>query len=112
METKEAVVILSALGQSTRLDTFRLLVRSGTDGMPAGEIAAGMGVPRNTMSAHLAVLARAGLISSERVGTRILYRPHLSCLASLTAFLVQGCCNGEVEKCEPLLSEIMGASSD
>ncbi|MET0241094.1 MAG: metalloregulator ArsR/SmtB family transcription factor [Sphingobium sp.] len=106
METADAVTILSALGQPTRLDTFRLLVRTGTQGMAASDIAGEMGVPRNTMSAHLSILARAGLVESERAGTRIFYRPSFRRLAGLTSFLMEGCCGGREELCEPMLTEI------
>ena len=106
MESTEAVLILAALGQRTRLDTFRLLVKAGQDGMAASDIAASMGVPRNTMSSHLAILARAGLVQSTRIGTQITYRPDLSRLTGLTAFLVEGCCGGQPEQCEPGLSEL------
>jgi Helix-turn-helix domain len=62
MDNIEAIVALSALAQATRLDTFRLLVKKEPGGVPAGELARLMAVPQNTMSAHLAILARAGLV--------------------------------------------------
>ena len=65
MENAEAIIALSALAQATRLDTFRLLVRREPDGIPAGELARLMEVPQNTMSTHLAILARAGLLRGE-----------------------------------------------
>src|SRR3546814_820546 len=61
METESAITALSALAQATRLETFRLLVRHEPEGLAAGDIARSLDVPQNTMSAHLAILARAGL---------------------------------------------------
>ena len=66
MENETAVLALAALAQSTRLDAFRWLVKHEPDGLAAGELARKLSVPQNTLSAHLAVLARAGLIKSER----------------------------------------------
>jgi ArsR family transcriptional regulator, arsenate/arsenite/antimonite-responsive transcriptional repressor len=65
MDNSSAITALGALAQSTRLETFRLLVRHEPDGIPAGELARLVDVPQNTMSAHLATLSRAGLVKSE-----------------------------------------------
>jgi len=66
MDKKAALASLSALGQDTRLEVFRLLVRAGPEGVPAGEIATALGAVQNTMSAHLKVLDHAGLVRAER----------------------------------------------
>ena len=106
MGNDEAVLIMAALGQATRLQAFRLLVQAGPDGMIASEIADTLGVPRNTMSTHFNILARAGLITSRRASRMIYYRANIPRLADLTGFLVQGCCGGRSELCEPFLTEI------
>src|SRR3546814_9676581 len=77
METESAITALSALAQATRLETFRLLVRHEPEGLAAGDIARSLDVPPNTMSAHLAILARAGLVRSERHSRSIIYRAAL-----------------------------------
>ncbi len=107
MEAATAVETLFALGQATRLDTFRLLVRNGPNGIAAGNIADQLRVPRNTLSNHLAILTKAGLIASKREGTKVIYRANLSRLAELTAFLMDGCCDAQPEKCEPEFSNIV-----
>ena len=68
---------LAALAQGTRLDAFRLLVRHEPEGLPAGDVARALDVPANTMSVHLATLARAGLVRSERRSRVINYRADL-----------------------------------
>lgn len=106
MNSAEAVAVLAALGQSTRLDTFRLLVQNDPGGLPAGEVAERLNVPRNTMSNHLAILARAGLVRAERDSRQIIYRADLSRLTSLTAFLVEDCCGGLPDLCTPMLMNL------
>ncbi|WP_312417119.1 metalloregulator ArsR/SmtB family transcription factor [Shinella sp.] len=102
MDNNTAIVALGALAQTTRLETFRLLVRHEPDGIPAGELARLIDVPQNTMSAHLATLLRAGLVTSERQSRSIIYRAHLNGLRELTLFLLKDCCGG----CAPLIAEL------
>ena len=106
METGSAIAALGALAQGTRLDVFRLLVRHEPAGMAAGEIARQLDVPQNTMSAHLGILARAGLVRSERHSRSIIYRADLDGLRALTLFLVKDCCAGSPKLCAPLLAEL------
>ena len=68
MDIDQTTLALAALAQPTRLETFRLLVRREPEGLPAGDIARDLAVPHNTMSSHLNVLSRAGLVRSERNG--------------------------------------------
>ena len=74
MELHEATAALSALAQTSRLELFRLLVKSGADGMVAGEISEELEIPKPTLSFHLKELTATGLISSERHGRSITYR--------------------------------------
>ena len=106
MDIEAATAALSALSQPTRLETFRLLVRHEPAGLPAGEIARQLGTPQNTMSAHLAVLSRAGLAVSERHSRQVIYRADLTGLKSLMLYLVKDCCGGSVELCAPLIAEM------
>jgi len=106
MENDSAIAALGALAQETRLEVFRLLVRHEPAGMAAGEIARQLGVPQNTMSAHLGILARAGLIQSARQSRSIIYRADLGGLRALTLFLVKDCCAGAPALCAPLIAEL------
>jgi ArsR family transcriptional regulator len=107
MESDSTIAALGALAQTTRLDTFRLLVRHEPDGLPAGEIARQLDVPQNTMSAHLGILSRAGLVKSERQSRSIIYRADLDTLRVLTLYLVKDCCAGKPELCVPLVAELV-----
>lgn len=98
-----AVDALGALAHETRLCVFRTLVKAGPEGMVAGAIAAHHGVPPSTMSHHLAMLERAGLVQSERESRLIHYRADFAGMRRLLAFLMQDCCQGAPEMCGDLL---------
>ena len=99
MSAPHALSALAALGQPTRLEIFRLLMRQGPDGLFAGAIAEAIGCPHNTLSSHLSILARAGLIRGARDGRTILYRADVEAMRALLAFLVTDCCQGHPELC-------------
>ena len=101
MESENAILAFAALAQSTRLDVFRLLVKHEPEGLAAGEIARGLAVPQNTMSSHLAVLARAKLVVATRQGRSIIYRAGLKQLDGVVQFLMEDCCGGRADRCEP-----------
>ena len=102
MEAENAILALAALAQSTRLGVFRLLVKHEPGGLAAGDIAKALEVPQNTMSAHLAILARAGLVISERKSRSIIYRANLAAFQDLTSFMVEDCCGGRADLCAPV----------
>lgn len=106
MDTDSAIAALNALSQSTRLEIFRLLVRHESDGLPAGEVARQLDLPQNTISAHLATLTRAGLLTSQRYSRLIVYRACLARLRDLMLFLVRDCCAGSPELCAPLVATL------
>ncbi len=90
---------LAALGQPTRLQIFRLLMRHEPEGLQAKTISETVKTPHNTLSTHLAILARAGLVTGERRGRLIIYRANVQGMRSLISFLVTDCCQGHPEVC-------------
>lgn len=106
MDKKDILNALAALGQETRLDVFRLLVRAGPEGIPAGEIATRLDTVQNTMSAHLKVLAHAGLVRPERDGRIVRYVADMTGLRDLLAYLMEDCCNGAPELCQPVIQAV------
>jgi ArsR family transcriptional regulator len=102
MTAPHALVALAALGQPSRLQIFRALVRCEPDGIPAGQIADMVGAPHNTASSHLAILVRAGLIAGTREGRSIIYRANLDGIGALIGFLLTDCCGGRPEVCRPV----------
>jgi DNA-binding transcriptional ArsR family regulator len=106
MDIRRAIGSLTALAQPTRLAVFRRLIKAHPDEIAAGEIARACKVPHNTMSTHLAVLTRAGLIAMRREGRTVYYAANLDGFRSLVGFLTRDCCQGRAEICAPLISEI------
>ena len=111
MDSSDVIAALAALAQPTRLETFRRLVGREPDGVPAGEIARLAEVPANTMSSHLAILTRAGLITGERHGRTITYRANLDRFRDMTLFLLKDCCGGRPELCAPLMADLASCCS-
>ncbi len=99
MDAPHALAALAALGQPTRLSIFRLLVKEEPGGLTAGVLADAVGCPHNTLSTHVAILARAGLVNDKREGRTITYRANAAGTRALIAFLVTDCCDGRPELC-------------
>lgn len=94
MKSAKAIAALSALAQEHRLALFRLLVQAGPDGMPAGRIAAVLGLPNSSLSHHLAQLHEAGLVSQRREGRSLIYAADYAAMERLLGFLTENCCAG------------------
>lgn len=99
MDREAAIGALGALAQETRLDVFRLLIRAGRAGMPAGAIAARLELAPATLSFHLAALRHAGLVEARREGRQLFYGARPEALSELMGFLMENCCQGHPEAC-------------
>ncbi len=106
MENEQAVLALAALAQSTRMHAFRTLVKHEPKGLAAGDLARLLDVPQNTLSAHLSVLSRADLVTSERHSRSIVYRANLAEFQKVALFLLQDCCGGRPEVCAPVIESL------
>ena len=101
MKINDAVSALGALAQESRLRVFRLLVRNGPKGLPAGKISEKLKIPPATLSFHLKELSRAGLVESTRDGRSVIYSMRAKGIGQLMSFLTEDCCNGRPELCAP-----------
>lgn len=101
MTETEIITALAALAQETRLRILRFLVTKGPSGASAGEIGKAVGAAASRASFHLATLADAGLVSSERQSRSIIYRVDFKAMGALTGYLVHECCKDheDVVKC-------------
>jgi len=94
MEQSDAVAALAALAQDNRLDVYRLLVRAGPDGMPAGNVASALKLAPNTLTFHFDRLRQAGLVAVRREGRSMIYAAQYDAMNSLIAYLSENCCGG------------------
>lgn len=106
MDQKLAIDNFSALAQDSRLAIFRLLVRLEPHGLPVGEISRLLDIIPSTLSGHLGILKRAGLLKSTRRQREIHYTANLDHMGDLIRFMLQDCCNGKVENCGEIISLI------
>ncbi len=106
MKTDAALAALAALAHPTRLEAFRLLVRHEPEGLPTGALVEASGLTQSTFSTHLAVLAKTGLVTSQKRGRQQIQRASVSSLVALMTFLAKDCCGGRADLCEPLLAEL------
>src|SRR4051812_39745758 len=97
MRKTSALEAFGALSQETRLDIFRRLIREHPEAMPAGDLARELDVPPSTLSTHLGILGRAGLVKGQRRGRTILYAADTEGARQLLTYLIQDCCRGQPE---------------
>lgn len=93
MEETEAIEILGALAQETRLRMVRYLVNRGEEGASAGEIGNAVTAASSRASFHLSVLEKAGAITSMRRSRNRIYRVDLDRLGGLLSYLLNDCCS-------------------
>src|SRR5690554_2588609 len=102
MEMKNAIKVLVALGNETRVEIYRLLVQKGPQGMSAGELSRSSGVAPSSLSFHLKELVHAGLLNQRQEGRFVFYSAHYQTMTYLIGFLTENCCDGN--PCMPVPS--------
>jgi ArsR family transcriptional regulator, arsenate/arsenite/antimonite-responsive transcriptional repressor len=98
MNRETAALCLSELGNLTRLDIFRLLVRASPEGLNIGEVQARLDVPASTLAFHLRGLVAAGLVVQEKVGREVRCRANHRQVTMVVEFLREKCCMGFTDK--------------
>ncbi|RDS82306.1 ArsR family transcriptional regulator [Dyella monticola] len=99
MQTKQAIMILSALAQESRLAVYRLLIEHAPEGLAASVIAEKLGLANATLSFHLKELSHAGLVTSEQDGRFIYYTPVIEAMNGLIGYLTDNCCSQSKAHC-------------
>jgi DNA-binding transcriptional ArsR family regulator len=94
MKTPDVIEALAALAHEHRLAVFRLLVETGPEGLPAGEIGQRVGLLPSSLTFHLQHLARTGLLTQRRVGRQLFYATDFGVMNALVAYLTENCCGG------------------
>lgn len=102
MDTSTATSVFESLASGVRLDIYRLLVKTGPQGLVAGEIASTLALPPTNLSFHLKALTQARLVSVVQEGRFQRYRANLALMQELIAYLTAECCAGHPEQCSEL----------
>jgi DNA-binding transcriptional ArsR family regulator len=102
MKSSVAITIFESLSSGVRLDAYRLLIKKGTDGMVAGEIALALDIPPTNLSFHLKALTQAGMVTVTQEGRFQRYRANIPLMLDLIAYLTEECCAGHPEQCADL----------
>ncbi|MEX4009535.1 ArsR/SmtB family transcription factor [Neoaquamicrobium sediminum] len=92
MELEQAAAQLEALGNATRLNIYRILVRAGAEGLPVGSVQEKLGIPASTLSHHCKRLVETGLVSQERQATTLICRAEYPAMLALLGYLADECC--------------------
>ncbi len=102
MKRETATLVFESLSSGIRLDVYRLLVKKGTQGMVAGEIATALDMPPSNLSFHLKALTQARLLSVEQEGRFQRYQANIPLMLELITYLTEECCSGHPEQCVDL----------
>jgi ArsR family transcriptional regulator len=94
MDRELAARCLAELGNLTRLDIYRLLVRAGPTGLNIGEIQTRLDLAASTLAFHLRGLVGAGLVGQQKIGREVICRTQYHRIDSIIGFLREHCCEG------------------
>jgi len=105
MDKKTATTIFESLSSEVRLDVFRLLVKTGPEGMVAGEIASALDIPNTNLSFHLKAMTHVGMVSVQQEGRFQRYRANFPLMLETIAYLTEECCSGHPDQCLTIRTE-------
>ena len=89
--TDRHVEAFKSLAHSTRLEIFFFLVRQRGEEVAVGDIQAELEIPGPTLSHHLDLLRRAGLVQSRKEGTFVYHSTKPEMVSELVRLLT-ACC--------------------
>ena len=92
MKTENIARALAELGNVTRLDIFRLLVKAGPGGLTIGDIGRKLDIPASTLGFHIRGLVSVGLLTQEKQGRSVICRAELDVLSLVIRDLEAECC--------------------
>ena len=101
MKLDDAAARLEALGNPTRLNIYRILVRAGEEGLPVGRLQERLDIAASTLSHHLKALVAVGLVTQTREGTTLICHTNYDLMRGLIDYMVAECC--AESSCPPLL---------
>ncbi|MGC1575212.1 MAG: helix-turn-helix domain-containing protein [Beijerinckiaceae bacterium] len=90
MNLEDAAKQLNALGNPTRLQVCRMLVRAGDAGLSVRQLRERLDIAASTLSHHLDRLIWTGLVTEER--RTLICRANFRAIDSLLGYLIDECC--------------------
>jgi len=102
MNREAALALFDTLSSGLRLDIYRLLMRTGPQGLVAGEIASVLEMPASNASFHLKAMTHSGLVLVQQEGRFQRYRANMQVMQALVNFLTDECCSGQSALCAPM----------
>lgn len=105
MKLETAALILSKIGNPTRLKIVRLLVRAGMTGLPVGSIQKKLNIPASTLTHHITHLKNAGVIRQDREQATLFCKIQYEVLDDLVSYLTEECCMDQAQLAEAPLAE-------
>src|SRR5690349_17341860 len=110
MQNRQAITILAALAQESRLAVYRLLIEHAPEGLAPSAIAEKLGLANATLSFHLKELSHAGLVTSQQSGRFIYYAPVIEAMNDLIGYLTDHCCSQSEDVCDVTAASCQTAS--
>ncbi|MCA9000724.1 MAG: helix-turn-helix transcriptional regulator [Planctomycetes bacterium] len=103
MSMEQVADRLSALGNTSRLEIYRVLVRAGLSGLPVAAVQERLQIPASTLSHHLRKLVEVELVTQERDGTTLICRADFRVMEDTFALFEKECCVDEqgAQSCSP-----------
>lgn len=88
----QAAARLEALGNPTRLQVYRTLIRAGDAGLAVGKLQELVGVAPSTLTHHVQKLMSVDLVRQERHGVSLICRANYDAMRDLVGYLADECC--------------------
>lgn len=99
MNIQTAVTCFSNLGHRRRLEIIKLLIKAAPHGLTMGEIAAKAHIPGSTLTHHILLLERVGMVKRQQESQSIHCVINTDLIKELAAFLLDECCAGFTKTC-------------
>lgn len=93
LAAEHAAQVFAALGSGQRLKVLNALVRAGPEGLAIGALGERSGVVGSTLTHHVGILARAGLVRQTRRGRSIICAAAAHDeIRAISEYLLSECC--------------------
>lgn len=99
MNIHDTAQCFSNLGHQRRLEIIRLLIKAGPDGLTMGQIATHTKIPDSTLTHHVSLLERTGLIVRQQENQSIICAVNINLIRNLANFLLDECCVNSKKPC-------------